>query len=177
MDEFAGCIPEDERQRLMYHLYVLAVTARACLVHMYRRRVAARDPLEAAQAYFNLRPYKEHAGVAYVHLRPNWEVLDQAGELPAEEIDWVDLKVGETGDLVRRRDDYERDCIGEPITWAYCYETAHAKLVGEFSCLAFFNFEPRATRTPDPPNVGRYGRQARSVPVSRLRRSPSRAFL
>ncbi len=138
LDEFVGSIPEAERQKLMYELYVVAIPAIAYDAECRRRRVARRDPLEAAQGYFNVRPYKEHAGVVYVHLRPNWEVLDQAGELPAEEMDWVDLKVGETGDLERRRNDYERDCIGEPIAWAYCYKTAHAKLVGEFTVLLCF---------------------------------------
>ncbi|KAJ7616289.1 hypothetical protein DFH06DRAFT_1145560 [Mycena polygramma] len=38
-------------------------------------RLAARAPLEAAEAYLNIRPYKERPGHVYTHLRPNWEIL------------------------------------------------------------------------------------------------------
>ncbi|KAJ7906990.1 hypothetical protein B0H13DRAFT_1880049 [Mycena leptocephala] len=122
MDDFAASLPDDVRKKIM---------SRLC-------RLAAREPLEAAEAYLNLRPYKEHAGggVAYVHLRPNWEILENAADVPDDdELDWVDLKVGEAHDVDDRRDDYELDCVDEPILWAYCYQTAYPKLIERLTHL------------------------------------------
>ncbi|KAJ7907165.1 hypothetical protein B0H13DRAFT_1879880 [Mycena leptocephala] len=122
MDDFAASLPDHVRKNLM---------SRLC-------RLAAREPLEAAEAYLNLRPYKERAdaGFAYVHLRANWEVLDNAADVPdGEELDWVDLKVGEAGDMDVRRDYYERDCEDEPILWAYCYQTSYPKLIERLTHL------------------------------------------
>ncbi|KAJ7867170.1 hypothetical protein B0H13DRAFT_1897691 [Mycena leptocephala] len=122
MDEFAASLPDHVRKNLM---------SRLC-------RLAAREPLEAAEAYLNLRPYKERAdaGFVYTHLRPNWEVLDNAADAPDdEELDWVDVKVGEAGDMDVRRDYYERDCEDEPILWAYCYQTSYPKLIERLTHL------------------------------------------
>jgi hypothetical protein len=106
-------------------------------------RLAAREPLEAAEAYLNLRLYKEHAGggVVYTHLRPNWEILANAADVPDDdELDWVDLKVGEAHDMEIRRDYYELDCVEEPIVWAYYYQTSHPKLIGRCHCgFRFFD--------------------------------------
>ncbi|KAJ7793535.1 hypothetical protein B0H13DRAFT_1935434 [Mycena leptocephala] len=118
----AASLPDDVRKKIM---------SRLC-------RLAAREPLEAAEAYLNLRPYKEHAGggVAYVHLRPNREILENAADVPDDdELDWVDLKVGEAHDVDDRRDDYELDCVDEPILWAYCYQTAYPKLIERLTHL------------------------------------------
>jgi hypothetical protein len=78
--------------------------------------------------------------VVYTHLRPNWEVLEDAAEVGDDELelDWVDLKVGEAHDLDVRREYYELDCVDEPIVWAYCYQTSHAKLIGR--CFVVSNF-------------------------------------
>jgi hypothetical protein len=91
-----------------------------------------RKPLEAAEAYLNICPHKEHPGVIYKHLRPNWEVLDNATDIPDdEELDWVDVKVGKVEDL-----DVRHNCVDEPILWAYYYQTSYPKLIGE--CISFF---------------------------------------
>ncbi|KAJ7867171.1 hypothetical protein B0H13DRAFT_1897692 [Mycena leptocephala] len=120
MDEFAASLPDDVRKSIM---------SRLC-------RLSARDPLAAAEAYLNLRPYKERPGITYTHLRPNWEVLDNAANIPDdEELDWVDIKVGEARDLDVRREYYERDCVDEPILWAYCYKTSHPKLIERLTHL------------------------------------------
>ncbi|KAJ7857395.1 hypothetical protein B0H13DRAFT_1902260 [Mycena leptocephala] len=120
MDDFAASLPDDVRKRIM---------ARLC-------RLAVREPLEAAEAYLNIRPHKERPGVVYTHLRPNWEVLDNAADIPDdEELDWVDVKVGEAGDLAVRREYYERDCVDEPILWAYYYQTSYPKLIERLTHL------------------------------------------
>ncbi|KAJ7748162.1 hypothetical protein DFH07DRAFT_962233 [Mycena maculata] len=82
-----------------------------------------RDPLERAEATWNLRLFKpEVPGVVYTHVRPNHEILDGIPTAPAdEEIDWVDFKGGRTNDLERRRTEYEHDCKGEEIVWCYYY--------------------------------------------------------
>ncbi|KAJ7867169.1 hypothetical protein B0H13DRAFT_1897690 [Mycena leptocephala] len=99
-------------------------------------RLAVREPLEAAEAYLNIRPHKERPGVVYTHLRPNWEVLDNAADIPDdEELDWLDVKVGEAGDLDVRREYYERDCVDEPILWAYYYQTSNPKLIERLTHL------------------------------------------
>ncbi len=100
--------------------------------HRSRCRLALRDPAEAAQAYLNFRPYKEHLGVVYVHLRSNEDVLASAGEISEDEdLDYVDLKVGETSNLDLRRTNYALDCVDEPILWAFSYKTSYPKLVGK----------------------------------------------
>ncbi|KAJ7673924.1 hypothetical protein DFH06DRAFT_1123584 [Mycena polygramma] len=112
-------------------------------------RLAARAPLEAAEAYLNIRPYKEHHGVVYTHLRPNHEVLDNAADVPdEEELDWVDLKVGKAEDIVARRGDYEAVCVGEPIIWGYYYETSHPKLIERLTHLTLWAMD--AKRVPYP---------------------------
>ncbi|KAJ7901520.1 hypothetical protein B0H13DRAFT_2336006 [Mycena leptocephala] len=120
MDEFAASLLDDVRKRIM---------ARLC-------RLAVREPLEAAEAYLNIRPHKERPGIVYTHLRPNWEALDNAADIPDdEELDWVDVKVGEAGDLAVRREYYERDCVDEPILWAYYYQTSYPKLIERLTHL------------------------------------------
>ena len=91
------------------------------------------NPHDACDALSNIRPYLEHLGVVYVHLRPNWEALDNLPSIPAdEEVDYLDFKIGETSDIVRRRAEYDK-CVGEPIIWCFYYPTAFPKLVGELS--------------------------------------------
>ncbi|KAJ7602317.1 hypothetical protein DFH06DRAFT_1139021 [Mycena polygramma] len=112
-------------------------------------RLAAHAPLEAAEAYLNIRPYKEHHGVVYTHLRPNHEVLDNAADVPdEEELDWVDLKVGKAEDIVARRGDYEAVCVDEPIIWGYYYETSHPKLIERLTHLTLWAMD--AKRVPYP---------------------------
>ncbi|KAJ7922744.1 hypothetical protein B0H13DRAFT_1865581 [Mycena leptocephala] len=120
MDDFAASLPDDDRKILM---------ARLC-------RLAVREPLEAAEAYLNIRPHKERLGVVYTHLRPNWEVLDNAADIPDdEELDWVDVKVGEAEDMDVRREYYERDCVDKLILWAYYYQTSNPKLIERLTHL------------------------------------------
>ncbi|KAJ7445516.1 hypothetical protein B0H11DRAFT_1930511 [Mycena galericulata] len=115
MSDFVSQLPNDERQSLMRKI------CRLC------------DPLEAAEATFNLRLYKKHAGMVYVQYRMNQEELDRVAFMPADqEADYIDLKIGETSDIERRRDDYTRVCVGENIGWAFYYETQHVQLLGIF---------------------------------------------
>jgi hypothetical protein len=72
------------------HLNCIKIEPHSC-------RLAARNPLEATEAYVNLRPHKDHAGEVYTHLHPNCGVLENAAEVAGDdefELDWVDLKVG-----------------------------------------------------------------------------------
>ncbi|KAJ7654681.1 hypothetical protein DFH06DRAFT_1133436 [Mycena polygramma] len=133
LDPFAASVPDDERKKNM-----------AALSHL-----AARAPLEAAEGYLNLRPYKERPGHVYTHLRPNWEVEANAASAAAgEELDWVDLKVGKAEDVAVRRVDYEVDCVDEPIVWAFSYETSHPKLIERLTHLTLWAMH--AKRVPYP---------------------------
>ncbi|KAJ7488487.1 hypothetical protein B0H11DRAFT_2230020 [Mycena galericulata] len=89
------------------------------------------DCAAAAEATFNTRLYKpEKEGKVYLQLRRNDEVYNSIAYLPAdEEIDYINLKFGRTGDIERRRGEYERDCKGEEIVWGYYYHTKHVKLL------------------------------------------------
>ncbi|KAJ7743518.1 hypothetical protein DFH07DRAFT_777434 [Mycena maculata] len=89
------------------------------------------DPIERAEATYNLRPYKpEVPGVVYTNYRANHKILDGVATAPTdEEVDWVDLKAGLTNDIDRRRGEYTRDCKGEEIAWAYYYPTNRPKLL------------------------------------------------
>ncbi|KAJ7609367.1 hypothetical protein DFH06DRAFT_1128389 [Mycena polygramma] len=133
LDPFAASVPDDERKKDMAAL----------------SRLAARAPLEAAEGYLNLRPYKERPGHVYTHLRPNWEVEANAANAAAgEELDWVDLKVGKAEDVAVRRMDYELDCVDEPILWAFSYETSHPKLIERLTHLTLWAMH--AKRVPYP---------------------------
>ncbi|KAJ7857394.1 hypothetical protein B0H13DRAFT_1902259 [Mycena leptocephala] len=110
MDEFAASLPDDVRKSIMSRL---------------RGGLSQSAPVQGTSG-----------GVVYTHFRPNWEVLDNAGDLPDdEELDWVDVKVGQAHDLDLRRDDYDLDCVDEPILWAYCYKTSHPKLIERLTHL------------------------------------------
>ncbi|KAJ7443912.1 hypothetical protein B0H11DRAFT_2250340 [Mycena galericulata] len=118
MSDFVSQLPNDERQSLMRKI------CRLC------------DPLEAAEATFNLRLYKKHAGVVYVQYKMNQDELDRVAFMPADqEADYIDLKIGETSDIERRRDDYTRVCVGENIGWAFYYETQHVQLLERLTHL------------------------------------------
>ncbi|KAJ7661440.1 hypothetical protein DFH06DRAFT_1129538 [Mycena polygramma] len=109
-------------------------------------RLAARAPIEAAEAYLNLRPYKEHPGFVYTHTRPNWEVLEDAPNVPIDQLDWVDIKVGQAENMEHRTLDYELDCVDEPIVWAFCYQTSRPKLIERLTHLTLW--EMGAKRVP-----------------------------
>ncbi|KAJ7654687.1 hypothetical protein DFH06DRAFT_1133443 [Mycena polygramma] len=130
MDPFPASLPEQTRKNMM---------AALC-------RLAVRAPIEAAEAYLNLRPYKEHPGFVYTHLRPNWEVLDNAPNVPMGQLDWVDIKVGKAEDMEDRQLGYELTCVGEPIAWAFCYETSRPKLIERLTHLTLW--EMGAKRVP-----------------------------
>ena len=90
-------------------------------------------PFEAAEALFNIQPYLDLSGKVYVHLKPDDETMAAIPTMPAnEEVDYLSLKIGRTGDLERRRGEYEHTCVGEEICWAFYYETSKVKLVGAF---------------------------------------------
>ncbi|KAJ6447748.1 hypothetical protein C8R47DRAFT_1085177 [Mycena vitilis] len=130
MDPYAASLLEETRKKMM---------AALC-------RLAARAPIEAAEAYLNLRPYEEHQGFVYTHLRPNWEVLDNAPNVPMGQLDWVDIKVGKAEVMEDRQLGYESTCVGEPIAWAFCYETSRPKLIERLTHLTLW--EMGAKRVP-----------------------------
>ncbi|KAJ7751566.1 hypothetical protein DFH07DRAFT_774811 [Mycena maculata] len=113
MFDFVHSLSESERQRLLRLI----------------RKIL--DPIERAEATYNLRPYKpEVPGVVYTNYRANHKILDGVATAPTdEEVDWVDLKAGRTNDIDRRRGEYTRDCKGEEIAWAYYYPTNRPKLL------------------------------------------------
>ncbi|KAJ7767884.1 hypothetical protein DFH07DRAFT_954775 [Mycena maculata] len=113
MFDFVHSLSESERQRLLRLI----------------RKIL--DPIERAEATYNLRPYKpEVPGVVYTNYRANHKILDGvATTLTDEEVDWVDLKAGRTNDIDRRRGEYTRDCKGEEIAWVYYYPTNRPKLL------------------------------------------------
>ncbi|KAJ7475534.1 hypothetical protein B0H11DRAFT_2235242 [Mycena galericulata] len=119
MEDFVSNIPEAERLSLMRQI----------------RNI--RDRSTAAEATYNLRLYKpEGPGKIYVHLRGNKQVLDVLAVLPAgQPVDHVDLKLGRTDDIERRRGEYTQDCEGEEIVWCFYYETQHAKLLERLTHL------------------------------------------
>ncbi|KAJ6593740.1 hypothetical protein B0H19DRAFT_1056220 [Mycena capillaripes] len=133
LDPFAASISDDIRKNIISQL---------C-------RLSVRDPRKAAEAYLNLRPYKEHPGFVYAHLRSNWEILDNADDVPeGKELDWVDVRVGKCGDMTIQRDYYAADCVGEPIAWVFCYETSHPKLIERLTHLTLADMG--AKRIPYP---------------------------
>ncbi|KAJ7606281.1 hypothetical protein DFH06DRAFT_1150082 [Mycena polygramma] len=132
MDPFAASLVEETRKKMLGAL---------C-------RLASRAPIEAAETYVNLRPYKERPRFVYTHRRPNWEVLDDAPNVPVAQLDWVDIKVGQAVDLEERQLDYELDCVDEPIGWLFCYETSRPKLIERLTHLTLW--EMGAKRVPYP---------------------------
>lgn len=91
------------------------------------------NPHDACDALSNIRPYLEPdgGGFVYTHMRPNWEQLQLLPAIPvAQELDYLDVKIGQTSDIVRRRAEYDK-CVGEPIIWCFFYPTAFPKLIGE----------------------------------------------
>ncbi|KAJ7637410.1 hypothetical protein DFH06DRAFT_1139023 [Mycena polygramma] len=110
-------------------------------------RLAARAPLEAAEAYLNIRPYKERPGHVYTHLRPNWEILG-ANATDDDELDYVDLKVGQAHNLELRMENYEVDCVDEPILWAYSYQTSRPKLIERLTHLTLWAMDAKRVSYP-----------------------------
>ncbi|KAJ7445571.1 hypothetical protein B0H11DRAFT_1930566 [Mycena galericulata] len=95
-----------------------------------RRERAYIDPMDAAEAYFNLRPYLEKPGLVYVHMRRNAAMFGSIPTRPAgEEVDWVDVKPGRATDLAARRESYADKCVGVELAWQYCYETKYSVLL------------------------------------------------
>ncbi|KAJ6454894.1 hypothetical protein C8R47DRAFT_1082964 [Mycena vitilis] len=132
MDPYTASLPEADRKKIMSAL---------C-------RLAARAPIEAAEAYLNIRPYQEHRGFVYTHGRPNWQVLEDAPNVPLAQLDWIDVKVGQAENVEVRQLDYELDCVDEPIAWAFCYETSRPKLIERLTHLTLW--EMGAKRVPYP---------------------------
>ncbi|KAJ6479056.1 hypothetical protein C8R45DRAFT_933836 [Mycena sanguinolenta] len=94
-------------------------------------RIGCMNPHDACDALSNIRPYLEPVGggCVYTHMRPNWEQLQFSPTTPLDaELDYLDLKIGQTGDLETRRAAYAK-CRGEPIVWCYYYPTAFPKLI------------------------------------------------
>ncbi|KAJ7838472.1 hypothetical protein B0H14DRAFT_3700006 [Mycena olivaceomarginata] len=73
-----------------------------------RRKILARiqrlSPSDACDALLNIRPYLERPGLVYTHLRMNGDVLTNPPTIPDDEnLDYLDIKVGETADIDVRR--------------------------------------------------------------------------
>ncbi|KAJ7105818.1 hypothetical protein C8R44DRAFT_886284 [Mycena epipterygia] len=111
----AGNIPEAERVKILRDL----------------SRLTIDNPPAAQEGYANIRPYKpKGAGWVYVEINADEVVIEGRATAPANvELDYLNIKVGETGNMARRREDYRRTCKGVDILWAYCYPTQHAKLI------------------------------------------------
>ncbi|KAJ7906994.1 hypothetical protein B0H13DRAFT_1880053 [Mycena leptocephala] len=120
---FVAGLPEAERQSIMASL----------------RNLKTRDPLTAAEAVFNIRPYKERHGKVYVQIRPNQVLVQTIPFAPAgQEVDYIDVKAGFTTNLTARRKSYEKKCKDEEIVWLFCYETSHPKLIERLTHLSLW---------------------------------------
>ncbi|KAF8181992.1 hypothetical protein K438DRAFT_1975938 [Mycena galopus ATCC 62051] len=92
-------------------------------------------PPDACDALLNIRPYLEQPGVVYAHIRINWNVLANPPTIPDDEqLDYLDLKVGQTTDIDARRAAYAK-CEGEEILWCFYYATDHPKLIERLTHL------------------------------------------
>ncbi|KAJ7240116.1 hypothetical protein B0H12DRAFT_1237386 [Mycena haematopus] len=118
------------------------------LATMAQRLSRRMTPHDACDALVNVRPYLEHVGYVYVHLRPYWDALDALPSIPDDEdVDYLDFKIGETSDIDARRVGYAK-CRGEPIAWCFYYPTAFPKLIERLTHLSL-NFIG-AKRVPYP---------------------------
>jgi hypothetical protein len=62
----------------------------------------------------------------------NWDVLTNPPTIPDDEnLDYLDIKVGETADIDVRRALYAK-CEGEEIMWCFYYPTSSPKLIGMY---------------------------------------------
>ncbi|KAF8125847.1 hypothetical protein K438DRAFT_1790940 [Mycena galopus ATCC 62051] len=87
-------------------------------------------PTDACAALLNLRPYLEKPGHVYVHVRLNWDILQNAPTIADDDdLDYLDIKVGKAIDMDARRAGYAK-CDGEEIIWCFYYKTDHPKLIG-----------------------------------------------
>ncbi|KAJ6555682.1 hypothetical protein DFH09DRAFT_1318084 [Mycena vulgaris] len=99
------------------------------------------------------KPYNVHEGPGgvYVHARVNKQVL----------LDWIagliddyglvhllDLKVGSTNNIDRRRGEYHRRCKGEVITWYYWIPSFHRIRLEDLVHLAIDYLGARARLYP-----------------------------
>ncbi|KAJ7495684.1 hypothetical protein B0H11DRAFT_1910436 [Mycena galericulata] len=74
-------------------------------------KLAQTDPEAAAEALFNTRPYLPKAGLCYVQYSINDPAYRSIATAPPDvEIDYIDIKIGETKEIVQRRADYEAKC-------------------------------------------------------------------
>ncbi|KAJ6448016.1 hypothetical protein C8R45DRAFT_1115547 [Mycena sanguinolenta] len=113
-------------------------------------QIRRMDSHDACDALCNIRPYLEPAGggCVYMHLQPNWEQLDLLPAVPLDqEVDYLDFKICETSDIVRRRAEYDK-CVGEPIIWCFYYPTAFPKLIERLTHITLTYI--RARRAPYP---------------------------
>ncbi|KAF8144792.1 hypothetical protein K438DRAFT_1782508 [Mycena galopus ATCC 62051] len=105
-------------------------------------------PPDACDALLNLRPYLEQPGHVYVHVRLNKDVLQNPPTIPDdEELDYLDIKVGEAIDMDARRAAYAK-CDGEEILWCFYYRTDHPKLIERLTHLTLAHIG--AKRVPYP---------------------------
>ncbi|KAF8135932.1 hypothetical protein K438DRAFT_1786692 [Mycena galopus ATCC 62051] len=104
-------MPDDERQKIL-------------------ARIRRMPPTDACAALLNLRPYLEKPGHVYVHVRLNWDILQNAPTIADDDdLDYLDIKVGKAIDMDARRAGYAK-CDGEEIIWCFYYKTDHPKLIG-----------------------------------------------
>ncbi|KAF8164176.1 hypothetical protein K438DRAFT_1775691 [Mycena galopus ATCC 62051] len=79
-------------------------------------------------------------------MRTNWDVLDNPSAID-EDLDYLDIKVGETIDMDARRASYAK-CDGEQLIWCFYYPTNHPKLIERLTHLTLA--EIGARRVPYP---------------------------
>ncbi|KAJ7818084.1 hypothetical protein B0H14DRAFT_2601578 [Mycena olivaceomarginata] len=120
---------EDERQRILAQI----------------RRL---PPTDACDALLNVRPYLEHPGFVYTHMRVDWDVLHNPPAIAdADDLDYLDIKVGETIHINARRASYTK-CDGEELIWCFYYPTNHPKLIERLTHLTLAAIG--AKRLPNP---------------------------
>ncbi|KAJ7435531.1 hypothetical protein B0H11DRAFT_2257091 [Mycena galericulata] len=74
-------------------------------------KLAKTDPEVAAEALFNTQPYLPKAGLCYAQVSINDPAYRSIPTAPLDvEVHYIDIKLGETMDIVRRRADYEAKC-------------------------------------------------------------------
>ncbi|KAJ7503999.1 hypothetical protein B0H11DRAFT_2222094 [Mycena galericulata] len=77
-------------------------------------KLAQTDPEAAAKALFNTWPYLPKAGLCYVQCSINDPAYSSIATVPPDvEIDYIDIKIGETKEIVQRCADYEAKCKGK----------------------------------------------------------------
>ncbi|KAF8147542.1 hypothetical protein K438DRAFT_1780011 [Mycena galopus ATCC 62051] len=122
-------IPDDEHQKIL-------------------ARIRRMPPTDVCAALLNLRPYLEKPGHVYVHVRLHWDILQNSPTIADDDdLDYLDIKVGEAIDMDARRAGHAK-CDGKEIIWCFYYKTDHPKLIERLTHLTLAQIG--AKRVPYP---------------------------